>query len=80
MPKMFSFDKYGGEEPSNNRKRKPQAHPVVSPYVAAGADKAKDAYQPEASEGIICRKGCGMTITGSLSDIMAHNAQHHPGE
>jgi hypothetical protein len=41
-------------------------------------DPAKDAYQPEAREGIVCPKGCGTRIIGSLNDIRAHNAEKHP--
>jgi hypothetical protein len=45
-------------------------------------DRAKNGWMPDDEEdrGIVCPKGCGTRIRGSLADIQAHNDEHHPGE
>lgn len=67
-----------GKQAAERRSRIEAARSLSAAQMDPAADKAKNAYQPEAEEGVLCRvNGCTTKIVGSLSDLVAHRESHN---
>jgi hypothetical protein len=85
MGRMWSEEgEYLASLDEQGKSVKKKAAPKISKvqYSAVVAPEGKVAndsgygYKDDA-EGIMCRRGCGQTITGSLADVKKHNLEVH---
>lgn len=66
-----------GKQAAERRARIEAAESLSQAQMKA-VDPARNGYQPEGQEGVMCGVGgCTQTITGSLSDLVAHRESHN---